>query len=130
MTILASGFALLIAALQGQAYVADGSTLVIRGTAVLLSGIDVPDRRSPQGEAARAEVQTLVADRVVMCRSSGERRGALVLATCTIDGEDLGAMLVERGLALDCARDSEGRYRSLEPLGSRERLTQSAHCNM
>jgi len=128
MQIFASGFALLLAAMQGEAYVADGATLVIGGTPVQLSGIDVPDARTPDGAAARAEVQGIVARSVVTCRSEGERSGERVLATCRAGGADIAATLVRRGLALDCAAVSDGRYRSLEPAGTRERLVQSARC--
>ena len=128
MMILASGFALLLAALQGEAYVADGATLVISGTPISLSGVDVPDKRSAQGQAAQAAVQHIVNGHTVLCRSNGERWGAKILATCTFDGRDLGAELVTLGLALDCPRESGGQYRELEPAGARDRLVQSPGC--
>ena len=128
MQIFASGFALLLAAMQGEAYVADGATLVIGGTPVQLSGIDVPDVRTEIGAAARAEVQGIVAASVVTCRSEGERSAGRILATCRAGGDDIAATLVRRGLALDCAAMSNGRYRDLEPDGSRARLAPSARC--
>lgn len=128
MSVLASGFALLLAALQGEAYVADGQTLVIAGTPLQLDGIDVPERRSAAGQAARAAVQSIVDGHTVLCRSGGDRHGMTILATCTYDGRDLAAELVARGLALDCAAMSEGRYRALEPEGVRDLLVQSPHC--
>lgn len=128
MSLFASGFALLLAAMQGEAYVADGATLVIAGTPVQIDGIDVPDRRSGPGQAAQAAVQAIVDGHVVICRASGARHGTRMLATCTYDGNDLGAELVARGLALDCTRSSGGRYLELEPEGTRAALTQSPHC--
>ena len=128
MFLFASGFALLLGAAPGDAYVADGETLVIGQTVVRIEGIDAPSAGTPAGDAAREEMRAIVAEHVVMCRSSGDRDGALVLAACSANGADLGAALVARGHALDCAATSAGRYRALEPAGARERLPQSPDC--
>lgn len=128
MPLFASGFALLLAAAPAEAYVADGETLVIGGTAVQIAGIDAPRPGTPAGDAAQAAMRAIVAGRTVMCRSTGERHGARVLAACTAAGEDLGAALVASGHALDCAARSAGRYRALEPAGVRDRLPQSPEC--
>ncbi|MEM1430709.1 MAG: thermonuclease family protein [Pseudomonadota bacterium] len=128
MSPLASGVALLLAAMHGDVYVADGATLVISGTPVQMAGIDVPHLGSSDGDLARAELRTILEGQLVMCRSTGERAGARVFAYCQVDGADIGAEMVARGYALDCAIQSQGRYRELEPADSRDRLVQSARC--
>lgn len=128
MPILASGFALLLAAMQGDTYVHDGATIVVGDTPVRLAEIDVPDAHTPEGAAARSEMQRIVAGQVVTCRSEGDRQDGMVLATCRAGGQDIAAELVARGHALDCATVSRGRYRGLEPAGVRERIDQSPRC--
>ena len=127
MQVFASGFALLLAALQGETYVADGATLVIGNTPVQLEGIDVPSARTPDGALARAEMQAIVAGKIVTCRTEGARGGAPQLAVCQAGGADIAAELVSRGYALDCS-EAPGRYRALEPQGARERLAASVSC--
>lgn len=128
MMVLATGFALILAASQGEVYVARGDMLVIAGTPVRLHGIDLPAGPRPQANSARAEMQRIVQDHVVTCRVSTERVANHRLATCMADGEDIAAELVSRGHALDCERYSDGRYRELEPEGTRERLQASGYC--
>ncbi len=130
MPLLASGFALLLAAAPTDTYVADGGTLVIGGTPVQIASIDVPRAGTAAGDVSESAMRALVAGHTVMCRSTGDRHGARVVAACTVGGDDLGAALVASGHALDCAARSAGRYRALEPAGVRDRLPQSAECTV
>jgi Mg-chelatase subunit ChlD len=43
-------------------------------------------------------------------------------------GIDIAADMARFGYALDCARYSGGRYRSLEPANARKMLKQAAYC--
>ncbi|WP_165354678.1 thermonuclease family protein [Tropicimonas sp. IMCC6043] len=128
MMVLATGFALLLAASQGEVFVAQGDTIVIAGTPIRISGIDMPRASHREAERARNGMQEIVRNRFVACRVSDEMVSNHRLGNCTADGEDIAATLVALGLALDCERYSEGRYRALEPAGARERLTASPDC--
>ena len=57
---------------------------------------------------------------IVHCVSNGERSYERVVGVCFLPDEtDIGAEIIRRGQALDCARWFFGRYRSLEPVGPR-----------
>lgn len=92
----------------GAARAVDGDSLVIAGRQVCLHGIDAPEpgqkcqRQSaawPCGRAATQALAGLVADEPVDCRAWTDLSGLLV-ATCRVGWRDLGAEMVNRGLAI------------------------------
>jgi endonuclease YncB( thermonuclease family) len=94
--------------IAGAARAVDGDTLVIAGRQVCLHGIDAPEpgqqcqRQSaawPCGRAATQALAGLVADEPVDCRAWTDLSGLLV-ATCRVGWRDLGAEMVNRGLAI------------------------------
>lgn len=106
----------------GNAFVVDGDSLVMDGRRIRLRGLDAPElgqlchRGSIQyrcGEEAKAALRTLVAGQTVVCASSGRDRFDRMLARCEARGEDLGSLLVRRGLAVSFgayeAEESEAR---------------------
>ncbi len=128
MIVLATGFALLLAAAQGDVFVARGDTLVISGTPVRLHGIELPELSRAQADTARRHMQEIVQGKFVTCRVSDEQIDQQRLGTCTADGEDIAAAMVASGLALDCERFSLGRYRAMEPEGARNGRAPSQFC--
>jgi micrococcal nuclease len=116
--------------LMGPHRVIDGDTIVVAGTTVRLNGIDAEELSEPHGHAARAALQAVVGvGGPVRCQLNGDRtRGREVGVCFNALSQDIGAELVKRGLALDCAAFSGGRYRRLEPAGARTRLTQKPYC--
>ena len=128
MKALVSGFTLLVSAVAGDVYIVDGNTLVVSGTAIGLAGVDAPAAGTAAGDAARQAMQAITDGKPVTCHLSGNPQGPRRAGVCYAAGEDLGAALIRRGLALDCPRTSDGRYRPLEPEGSRARLHQRAEC--
>ena len=99
------GLALLLASCGPVATVVDGDTLIIGRTHYRLWGISVPDLHEtcaeawPAGEAARRKLDSLTAERPVLCEARGLDPYRRVLATCRVDGRDLAAELVAAGLA-------------------------------
>lgn len=98
------------AALEGEADVRDGDTLVVSGTRVRLWGVDTPEldqvchdgRREVRcGEAARRALRERVAGERLRCEPEGSDRYNRVVARCQVKrtGEDLGTFLVASGLA-------------------------------
>lgn len=90
--------------------VRDGDTLEVGRTVVRLQGVAAPERGQPLGGDATRALNSLVAGREVRCEPDGTRSYGRVVAVCRVAGLDVGAVLVRRGLARDCARYSRGRY--------------------
>jgi endonuclease YncB( thermonuclease family) len=98
----------------GPVRVVDGDTVELDGRRLRLAGMDAPemdqtcerDGRSYKcGEVAREALRALIGDEKVECRISGRDRFGRGLAACESSGQDLGRVLVARGLAV-----SFGRY--------------------
>jgi endonuclease YncB( thermonuclease family) len=108
--------------LIGPARVIDGDTIDVAGTRVRVRGIAAPDIGSRAGSAneraaglaAKHWLEQYLASRWVLCRDTGERTHARVVARCEVDGQDLGRLVVAAGHALDCPRWSRYAYRALE----------------
>ena len=127
-----------VATISGPVRVIDGDTIVLTNTNthIRLAGIDSPEIVHPGydhdddfGPEAKLEMQSIVGDAIVTCSLDGERSHERFVGVCRLpSGEDIGALIVSHGLALDCAHFSGGRYRSLEPDGVREILRQAKYC--
>lgn len=123
--------------IRGPVRVIDGDTFDLGGVRIRLQGVDAPERgqscRDARGRDwtcgawATAEVRALIGARPLECRDLGERTHGRVVAACRLDGADLGAMLVARGLVLACPRfarqhaHSQG-YEALETAARRAGL--------
>ncbi|MBB4263768.1 thermonuclease family protein [Bradyrhizobium sp. CIR3A] len=104
----------------GQASVIDGDTLEIHGTRIRLWGIDAPESSqlcrgedSLQyrcGAQAANDLDAYIARRPVNCVLLNLDRYGRTVATCSVDGADVGEWLVRNGLALDWVQYSKGRY--------------------
>lgn len=90
--------------------VRDGDTLELGRVVVRLHGVAAPERRDPLGDEATSLLRELVGSREVSCEPDGTRSRGRVVAVCRVGGRDVGAVLVRRGFARDCARYSRGRY--------------------
>lgn len=94
----------------GAARVVDGDTLEVGAVRVRLHGIDAPElgQVCTHPDGARWDCGTWMADqlrarldgRKVRCRAIETDRYGRTVATCTLDGQDVGRMLVRDGLAL------------------------------
>jgi endonuclease YncB( thermonuclease family) len=107
----------------GEARASDGDSLRVGGDRVRLLGLDAPELDQvcwtgegaewPCGREARTAMAALLARGSVECATSGEDKFGRFLATCEVGGADLGAAMVEAGLAIsndDYARE-ESRAR-------------------
>jgi endonuclease YncB( thermonuclease family) len=93
----------------GSAQVIDGDSLVVAGVEIRLYGIDAPEYRQPCfrrgrpwrcGIDATRTLRAMIAGRPVACRSREEDRYGRTVATCSIDGRDLGTAMVSGGHAV------------------------------
>jgi endonuclease YncB( thermonuclease family) len=114
---------------QGNVYVVDGDTFHMNGQKIRIWGIDAVELhqtclKSGQsyecGKSARLYLQSVIGKNVPFCtlksKSSKETR---TVASCQINGEDLGREMVKSGWALDYKHFSKGEY-SAEERDARE----------
>lgn len=121
---------LFAAAVVGVASIIDGDTLDIHGQRVRLAGIDAPESsqlciRDGEpwrcGSAAAAALDAYIDRRTVTCEPHGKDRYKRTLATCSVEGVELNAWLVEQGWALDYRRYSKGAYEDEQAVAQKDR---------
>lgn len=108
---------------QAGIYVVDGDTIHIQDTRYRLWGVEAPEldqvcrsgstRESTYacGENSRIVLQTRIGGRAVECRPTGEHDlDYIVPARCSVEGEDLGAYMIEQGFAIQDREASRGNY--------------------
>ena len=106
-------------------HVTDGDTFRCEdGTRIRIHGIDAPEMDTAEGPISRDALQALIGGSILVCDQKGNSYNRKV-ATCYLDGEDIAAAMVKRGMARDCERYSGGAYDQLEtqanaalPIGS------------
>lgn len=108
--------------------VRDVDTIVVAGVPVRLNGVDGPETSSRVGRDARTFMERLLTGQTVSCVLSGDRTYDRWVGVCYLAGQDIGAIAIANGHALDCPRYSGGRYSSLETPASRSRLPRARYC--
>jgi len=95
--------------------VIDGDTIEIHGQRIRLEGIDAPEAdqlctlggtKYRCGQKAARALSDFIGQSTVSCIRSGTDRYGRAVATCSRGGQDLGAWLVGKGLALAYRRYS------------------------
>jgi len=115
--------------LEGRVTVVrDVDTIVVAGTPVRLNGLDGPETSTRIGREARTFMERLVRGKAVTCALNGERTYDRWVGVCYLDGQDIGAIAIANGHALDCRRYSGGRYRDLETPAARSRISRARYC--
>jgi endonuclease YncB( thermonuclease family) len=115
--------------LEGRVTVVrDVDTIVVAGTPVRLNGLVGPETSTRVGREARAFMIHLVRGETVTCQLNGERTYDRWVGNCFLDGQDIAAIAVTNGHALDCQRYSGGRYRGLETPAARSRIQRAGYC--
>jgi endonuclease YncB( thermonuclease family) len=120
LMLLASTGIALSGDLMGQASVIDGDTLEIRGARIRLWGVDAPESSQlcrgedslPYrcGAKAANDLDAFIARRPVNCLPITLDQYRRTVASCSVQGVDLGQWLVRNGLALDWPQYSKGKY--------------------
>src|SRR5262245_31494109 len=110
--------------LTGRARAIDGDSLELAGAQVRLFGIDAPEgrqdcrdgagQRYPCGREAARALAAAVNGRSVTCTSVEHDRYDRNVAICTVDGRDLGELMVRSGHAIELPQHSRGRYSAAE----------------
>lgn len=120
--ILSTGIALVLtpsgilaAELTGTVtHVRDGDTIEVGKIPIRLSGVSAPELKEPLGLDSKQFMRELVHGKDIRCNFNGEKSYDRMVGVCFLEGKDIGAALIEVGLALDCPRYSGGRYATLE----------------
>lgn len=90
---------------RAETVVIDGDTLRQDGVTYRLAGIDAPEKRQtcadgwPAGLAAAAHLREIVAVRAVTCEGRSTDRYGRTVGICRAAGADVGAAMVQSGLA-------------------------------
>jgi endonuclease YncB( thermonuclease family) len=94
--------------ITGPARVIDGDNIDIAGERIRLHGIDAPESAQtcvaggatwPCGQSATAALVAFIGDAPVRCGEQGADRYGRTIATCYVQGEDIGAGMVLNGWA-------------------------------
>ena len=112
---------------SGLARASDGDSFRLGDDRIRLLGLDAPELAQdctadsgqawPCGRAARARMAELLAAGPADCRPEEVDQYGRLLATCSINGRDIGATMVAEGLAV-----SSGRYWTEEEAARNARL--------
>ncbi|MBF9038470.1 thermonuclease family protein [Rhodobacterales bacterium LSUCC0246] len=109
-------------------HVRDVDTVELGGIAVRLNGIDGPELSTQVGQEAKLFMAKLVLNREVACNLTGERSHDRLIGICYLNGEDIGAIAIRNGFALDCRRYSGGRYAGLETSAAIASIERASYC--
>lgn len=83
----------------------DNDIVHLKGAAWRLHGIELPDSHQTcgdgwrVGELSRAALTRLTENAKVECKTTGKDQYSRPVASCQVDGIDLGAMMVREGMA-------------------------------
>lgn len=114
----------------GRASVIDGDTLDIHDQRIRLWGVDAPEGRQSCdaadgavyrcGQLAANRLHQHLQDRTVSCFEEDIDRYGRMVARCEVGGEDVGAWLVRKGLAVRYARYAGRAYLAEEAAAKQE----------
>ncbi|MEG9861563.1 MAG: thermonuclease family protein [Parvularculales bacterium] len=102
--------------ITGHAQIVDGDDLIINGEQIRLRGIDALEMQQlcndnegefPCGQIAAQALETFINNRPVTCHAEGRDNYNRLLASCTVEGEDIGAWSVRHGWAVAYRRYSD-----------------------
>ena len=108
----------------GGCWVIDGDTIHIGNHKIRFQGMNAPELDEPYGKQAKWALHKLVKGQTITAHPNGERSYDRIVAKCFLeDGTDLGAKMVQMGLALDLPEYPDADYRHLETPASRKKLS-------
>ena len=108
--------------------VRDGDTIEVGKIPIRLNGVSAPELKEPLGPESKRFMHDLVQGKAVRCELTGAKTYDRLVGVCSLEGNDIGAAVIEAGLALDCSRYSGGRYASVEVETARERIKLPGYC--
>lgn len=91
-------------------YIVDGDTLDVGKTRVRLWGINTPERGQPGYKDAKEYLRNITANATLNCMAMYYDYWKRTVASCEIEGQDVGRLMVLSGMAIDYKRYSKGFY--------------------
>jgi len=101
--------------------VIDGDTIVASGRTIRLWGIDTPEKDEPFFLAAKFFLETLLDEGELRCKFIEKDRYQRSVMHCTVEGRDIGSLMVQMGMAKDYSRYSGDYYQYEEDLAKKEK---------
>lgn len=95
-------------------YIVDGDTLDVGKTRIRLWGIDTPEREEPGYLDAKEFLNSITMNATLNCLAMYYDRWKRTVASCEIDGQDIGRIMVLSGMAKDYKKYSKGFYDKAE----------------
>ena len=90
--------------------VIDGDTIVADGRKIRLWGINAPEKNEDYYQAAKLFLESLLKDGKVSCKLIDIDKYQREVMHCFSQGDDLGSLIVQVGLAEDFEKYSAGYY--------------------
>jgi micrococcal nuclease len=109
-------------------HVRDGDTIEVGKIPIRLNGVSAPELKEPLGKASKKFMRDLVLGKLVRCELNGKKTYDRLVGICFLKGKDIGVAVIKAGLALDCPRYSDGRYKAVETAAGRERIKLPRYC--
>ena len=109
-------------------HIRDGDTIEVSEIPIRLNGVSAPELNEPLGERSKIFMHDLVLGQQVHCELNGEKTYDRFVGTCYLSGKNIGILVIEAGLALDCPRYSFGRYAVSEIVTAREQIKLPSYC--
>ena len=109
-------------------HIRDGDTIEVSEIPIRLNGVSALELNEPLGERSKIFMRDLVFGQQVRCELNGEKTYDRFVGTCYLGGKDIGILVIEVGLALDCPRYSGGRYAVSEIATAREQIKLPSYC--
>jgi micrococcal nuclease len=110
--------------------VRDGDTIEVGKIPIRLNGVSAPELKEPLGSQSRQLIRDLVGGKRVRCELNGKKTYDRYVGVCYLGERDIGAAVIEAGLALDCPRFSGGRYAGIESVAARRAIKLPKYCDI
>jgi len=115
----------------GDMHVIDGDGFILDGREIRIWGIDAPELTQecvgraggviPCGKHAKRFLGQILADSAPVCETVTHDQYGRHISRCQVNGQDLGALMVSSGWALDFERFSHGAYAGMQAVAKREK---------
>ncbi len=91
-------------------YIVDGDTLDTADTRIRLWGINAPEKGESGYQEAKEFLKNITANAKLTCIAFYYDRGKPTVASCEINSQDIGRVMVLSGMARDYTKYSKGFY--------------------
>ena len=109
-------------------HVRDGDTIEVGKIPIRLNGVSAPELHEYLGDKSKKFMTNMIIGRHLKCELSGAKTYDRYVGTCYMEEQDIGKILIDHGLALDCPRYSNGRYNQFEKKEAKKNIKLPTYC--